>query len=159
MSRLKDIALAVFVSFEFLCLLTVLALYTALPQLFVWIGTRLSGADDRIRYFCFVPVAVLALVVRSSKDLLFPSESDCRLLQEWPKYRMVRDRYFVSVVWAAGCALAGPLIWGLKLPVSDKRFVAAAVAAIAISLVDYGCLFVATLTVREILGPKAPNPA
>lgn len=154
MSRIRDIAIAIVVSFETVAFLTVLAFYVRFPQPVEWVGTRLAGTDDRVRYLCFIPVGILALIVKSAKELLFPSDSDLRVLHEWPRYRMLRDRYTISILWAIVCASTGVVVWALKLPISDRRFVAVVLGATLIALIDYACLFNATLTVREVLGPK-----
>ncbi|MEW6487168.1 MAG: hypothetical protein AB1578_04535 [Thermodesulfobacteriota bacterium] len=150
MNRLKDILVATLVSLEALVLVGSVGVYILAPSCFVWLGARLTQ-NEPIKYLALVPVALLVVMVRSAGDLLFPSSVDFTILQKWPDYHMVKDRYLISLVITGACTLVVISIWALSLPLSQALNAFAFVTAIAVALVAYGCFAYATWTVKEIL--------
>lgn len=151
MKRIKDIAIAVCISPEVVIILFCLFLYHHYPELYQWIGARVSARADVIKYFCFIPVGLLVLSLKIAFPLLFPGDKEMKILQAWPKYHMLKDRYVISLLFIAGCSVASIAVWALNLPVPDARFIAVIIGSILISCITYALLFFAQIRVKEIL--------
>jgi len=151
MKRIKDIAIAVCISPEVVIVLLCLFIYHRYPEFYQWIGARVSAREDVVKYFCFIPVGLLALSLRIAFPLLFPGDKEMKLLQVWPKYHMLKDRYVISLLFIAVCSTASIAVWALNLPVADARFIAIIIGSILISGITYVSLFFAQIRVKEIL--------
>jgi hypothetical protein len=134
--------------------LIVLAFGAALkvsPQTFTKIGSMLSGNKEPIRFLAVVPFVMLGLIIKDKKDLLFPEHAAENLLQQWPEYYLILDRYWASIIICAACGITEIIIWALNLPLTKPSVLASFIAAIVVSPVTYLLFHSATIKIRRIL--------
>lgn len=140
-----------FVSPEMVTALAFLAVLTFFPQLFDILGSKLTGDKDQIKFLALIPVGILGLIIHARNDLLFPSHPFAHVLQEWPDYFMILDRYWFSVLICALCILISVGIWILNIPFNNSRALALFLCAITEPVVTYICFHAATIRVRREL--------
>ena len=150
--RLIRLVCIFFLSWEAVTVLVAVVCYYRWPTSYQWLGERLLGMDDRIRYLCFLPTAALIYVVRSWKEILHPKESIDEVLCQWPKYQELRDTYMCAVVFCAASCLAGLTLWTLNLSVADAIFMSILLVAIVISFISSSTVFIAVIAIRGIVG-------
>jgi len=121
------------------------------PQTFTKIGSMLSGNKEPIRFLAFVPFVMLGLIMNGKKDLLFPEHEAESLLQQWPEYYLILDRYWVSIIICAVCGITEIIIWALNLPLAKPSVLASFIAAIVVSPVTYLLFHNATIKIRRML--------
>jgi hypothetical protein len=139
------------VSPETVAVLIVVVLHRFVPFPFTWLGSRLSGQNDPIQFLSLIPVGLVGLIVHGRGDLLFPEHPAGRVLQEWPHYHMILDRYWATVLFSGGATLVTVGMWALQIPLNDPTHLAVFLGAILVSLITYLCFLNATISVRRVL--------
>jgi hypothetical protein len=152
MKRLCDCIRAIFLSWECVVILIACAAYVWFPDFIKTIGVRLSTGNEGIKWLALIPVALFFPVLKDRQQLLFPDEHGADIYQEWPDYRMVSDRYFITVGWVLSCAIVSVAVWVLHAQLSDPLNFCLFFGAISVSLCAYAHLFIAAFTLKRMLG-------
>jgi hypothetical protein len=155
MKRIWNLFITVAISLETLVTVGYFLLYMRAPQVFYFLGAQIRGNDESIKFLALVPVTMLGLVIHGRKDLLFPDHPKNNLLQEWPEYYHILDRYWVTVFFGGVCILLSVGIWVLHLPLTNPEWLSIFMCSISVSTVTYFSFLNATIQVRRILSnPK-----
>lgn len=151
MKRITDILISIFISVEFLVGFLFFLAYQTCPNYFDLLGTRLTQNSDFIKYLTFIPVGLLAIIMKDKKDLLFPDHVSNEILQEWPDFHMIEDRYYLTLFFILVCFLSCGGIWALNFKLSSGLYFAIFIAAVTISVITFVHYHYATIKIRRIL--------
>jgi len=156
MSRSRDILASIFISFEFLIALVAALSYSVCSARIGVAAAHLGSNAEKIQWLALIPVALLGLMIASTKDLLFPEGPNSTLLHEWPNYSMVKDRFVLSLVWGGLCSVLSVGIWVFAtIPFSPLTFTVFAVS-IVLSAITFAHYHLATVEIRSILNAHKP---
>ncbi len=147
---LFDIIRRTIVSPEFLIALIALWIFTVEPAWLIEVAKVLSTAPDGVKYLSLVPVAVAVWCLQQSKIILFPSEDTKGLIQEWPKFKKLKERVFIGLTYQAIFCTLGIGAWVVSPSLNNG------IAIIIIGMSIMGALFgavtfyLATIMASEI---------
>lgn len=154
MKRIWNLFIAITISSETLVTLIYFLLYMCVPQIFQLLGSQIGSNSEPIKFLALVPTVLLGLIIHGRKDLLFPDHHKNNLLQEWPEYYHILDRYWVTVLLCGVCIFLTVGIWALHLPLTEPRWLAVFLCSISISIVTYLTFLNATIQVRRVLSKQ-----
>lgn len=151
MKRILDIIRAFCVSPEVACILLLAIggcvfydwLADFLPHLFL--------NQDAFKWVAIVPVAPLALTINERQKLLSPDSRLSSWYLEWPEYHMIKDRYFITLVWEIASICVTVSIWLFGLKITDPLVFILFLGGIIVSIVSYCLLLNATIKLKQLL--------
>jgi hypothetical protein len=101
----------IFVSPEFLVVALGLWVMYEEPQWLTGVSNALSTAPDGVKYLALVPVAIATWCIQQTKYILFPSEDSKGILQEWPKFRKLKERILIGLAYQVCFCALGISAW------------------------------------------------
>ena len=106
MSKWIDFARAFFVSPEMLLAVFFVFISTKFPDVSAFIGRAFNSNDNRWDMIAFVPLGFAAYSVNLTFKLRAPMDGNGnKVLYEWPKYYLVVNRCYVSIIWVVVTSL------------------------------------------------------
>jgi hypothetical protein len=152
MKRIIHLLKVFILSFEFLYILLLFAVYYFWPKIFIIVGSSLKTFSDNLLLLLIsIHVSSLGATVTLAWKIHAPLPKSNQKLYQWNDYPLLKDIILLSVGYSSLCAFAGVglllfvkkldvLILGLSMPLT-----------FGIQLIVLSCLFLAALDAREIL--------
>ena len=156
MKRIFDIVRAVIISPEcvFVAIFTFLVLVK--PDIFISLASRVNTTDDLIKYLALVPPTIAVVLMRRKDDLLFPEQHPAyALLQDWPNYYLLLNRYWISVMWGILSSLITLWVWIFGGDLTEYITFSLFFCSIITSIITAFTFFSATITLKRILSTTA----
>ena len=152
-TRATECVRCVLVSWEFAFVLAVMGATVAYPSLPQVIGTKaLHGDANFFSWLLAVPCALLAWSAVQAWKILGPATAEQNAkLRSWPAYWRLKLRTFIGMFWivlSCGLALA---VWLFKSDLSEVAIGASILILILVPLLSSASLWLAAVTVREIV--------
>ena len=151
MKRTLGIVGIIIISPEMLAILLLTVLYFSVPQVFIWLASRVSPADEQLKFLALAPLALTGIIISKRNDLLFPEHKESQLLQEWPDYKMILDRYWVCVLFSATCTGVSLGIWLVGLNLKDPVYLAVFMTSLIIPVITFFTFINATISLKRLL--------
>lgn len=150
MKRVLDTIRFVLVSQEVLIIAVGLLLWSRFGPLMTALGNALSSHAELKTTLLLAPAALLAWTVAESKAVLMPREKNEKLCR-WRDYPRLKARvvYSLAVSLVACISGIGLALGGSEL--SPVTFGCLVAVILALSITEAGTLFLAGLTVRQLL--------
>ena len=110
-----------FISPEFLVVVIGLAMFTFLPDWFVWLSERIGRQAELLKYFGLLPAALLVYDSQAVKDILFPTSDKESVLQGWSRYWDLKCGGVVGLFYGLIFSIAGfaALLFDWKIPEAE----------------------------------------
>lgn len=151
MKALLDYARSLFVSLEFLLLLTVVLSLLVRPDLTELIPSKIHLTSDQSKWLALVPLTLLGLTVKASRNLRLPADDNRSLLQKWPKYSSLQLLANISIFYASLFALFAITGWLASEDwIGAWRPLVLIVAAVG-GAITYLSIYFAEVRVNELL--------
>lgn len=149
MKKCIDFLRVLIISPEFCVIAFVITGIIIKPEFLLTILAKTNLTSEIIKYFALVPVGLIVLILREVKFVLYPKEDKVNLLQKWPKYYLLKNRFYVSVLYGAVFVLLGLSTWVFTF--NDKTIMVSLLFGSAIgSAIDYWTVYHAHIIVKEI---------
>jgi len=150
--RLLETLRIIYVSYETLFFVVVVALYFYFPVFFIEIGNHLKTNNDLWKFIPSIPLIICGFSVQYAWKILMPlNGSSNRILHEWPNYWKLKYRVIISIVICAACVLSTVYIWIFSSSISELTVGAIFIASIIISLTVAFNQLLAAFKVRELM--------
>ena len=151
MKRILSIIGIIIFSPEMFAILILIALYFIVPQIFVWIASRVSTADEQLKFLALAPLTLTIFIISKRSDLLFPEHKENQILQEWPNYHMLLDRFWVCMLFSATSAGVSLAIWLIGLSLKNPTYLLAFMISLMVPLITLFTFINATISLRRFL--------
>jgi hypothetical protein len=151
MKRIWDILTSIFVSFEFLLVLFLILLHSYFEPQIIAFGMKVNAGPDAVKWLALIPVALLALVFKDYLPLLFPEGPMADMYQRWPRYRMVKDRYVITIIFQGAAAAVAIWFWITAIDFTNSIHFCLFFGAIALATVTFIQFFWAKIALRRLL--------
>lgn len=86
-------------SFEFLALIFVLALYLFLNDIFTTIFNSIKINDEALKWLISYHIGIAVWILKDGTTILFPDEKTNRALHEWPEYWKLKAHFDVGIFY------------------------------------------------------------
>jgi hypothetical protein len=139
------------ISLEFAFTLAVLGISYGNPDFVAFVGDSIRSQSEVIKWIPAIPVTLCALAFQWAWKLTTPLEKNSRELMDWPGYwrlKLRRNYSLVLSVWASALAI---IIWVFAQSLSTFWLGALSLICLGVATINSGCMFMASLTLREIL--------
>jgi len=150
LKELIDSARRIVISPEFLVVALALWVMYEEPQWLTGVSNALSAAPDGVKYLAVVPVAVAAWCIQQSRAILFPPEDSKGLLQEWPKFKKLKERVLIGLAYQVVFCTLGIGAWVVSPNLSNGTSIIVMAMAIVGSLFGAITFFLAGIMASEI---------
>lgn len=151
MRRTLGIVGIIIISPEMLAILLLTILYFAVPQVFIWLAFRVSTTDEQLKFLALAPLALTGIIINKRNDLLFPEHKESQLLQEWPDYHLIYDRYWVCLLFSATCTGVSLVIWLIGLSLKDPAYLVVFLTSLIIPIITFFTFINATISLKRLL--------
>lgn len=112
MKRIKNIFLVLFISPEFLILISILAVADLYPAVLESVGDRIKADSEIWKYLPTLTLAFSAMAFRLSSKLRAPLDNTSnKALYDWPLYPLLVDRVIVSLLFSVVAGVAALILW------------------------------------------------
>lgn len=159
MKRIWDVLASIFVSFEFLLALFLIFFYVFFEPQISALGMKINAGPDAVKWLSLIPVALLALVFKDYSSLLFPEGPLADSFQRWPRYRMVKDRYVITITFQGISAVVAIWFWITGIDFTNSIHFCLFFGAILLAAVTFIQFFWAKITLRRLLAVSANETA
>jgi len=136
----------------FLILVALGAFYC--PNVFTFVGKTMIGQSEALKWFPTIPIALCAAAVGLAWKLTVPKEENDYELLEWPGYWRLKLRRDYSILISVLVAICAVLIWLFSASISEFWLGVLTIGSVGVGLINLGCMLLAALTLREIVGFK-----
>jgi len=148
----RNLLIAIVTAPELLFSLIVLAALLYYPQPFVFVGERLANDSESWKYITVIPSALFVWCVKIFSDMRSPSDKqENKLLYDWPYYKFLVARLYLTLVLSGFAAATSICLWLLGKNLEHRTIGALFVGAIGVSLVGAAILTFARSRLRELL--------
>ncbi|MFH2123345.1 MAG: hypothetical protein ABIJ50_07695 [Pseudomonadota bacterium] len=154
MTKLAELTKIIFVSFEFLYLTVLLAVYQFYPAIFGSIGHKFHSNQEIWKFIPTLPTSLLVASISYTWKIITPlSGTSNRVLHEWPDYWKLKTRVILSIIYCGLSAISSIVIWfyGLQFKTYQLGFIFIATIGIPIIVLLHQVL--ASFVVRELMEP------
>jgi hypothetical protein len=152
MKRVIDIVRTFVISPEFLFVAIISLLVYIKPTIFAKLASMVNTADEPIKFLALVPISITVYLMSKKDELLFPEQhSSYKILQSWPDYQMLLDRYWIAITWGIICSLPCLAIWIFSGDLTNYIIFSLFFCSIITSVITALTFFGATITLRRIL--------
>lgn len=156
--KLIDVIRFVIISPELVMLLIVLLLVERYPVLIYSFGRAVSLQSQNIQYIALLPLALLAVAYRQSKEVLKPSTDVInKMFYLWPDYWKFKMRVLTTVYVNFLASIVTVLIWIYSTNLNHLYLGAGLMCAILISAISTASQYLAYFRLREILETNKSN--
>ena len=140
-----------FVSLEFLFLLFLSVMAWLMPAWCSFVGDTLKTQTDVLKWIPAIPIALCPFAVKLAWNLTTPAEGCGREMMDWPDYWRLKLRRNYSFFLSAVTAILAVGLWIFSMSLSAFWLGGLTVACLGLALINTGCMFMAALTLREIV--------
>lgn len=152
MKRTFDILRAVVISPEAVFIAVFALLVNLKPGIFISLASRINTADDLIKYLALIPASITVILMTKKDDLLFPDQHQAYyLLQKWPNYHLLLDRYWICIFWGILCSIPTLSIWIFDGDLTEYITFSLFFCGILTPIITLLTFFTATITLKRIL--------
>jgi hypothetical protein len=152
MKKILDVIGAIIISPEFVFVAGFALVVYLEPSVFISLAARVSTAKEQINYLSLVPPGIVLVLMKQKDDLLFPEQHPANnLLQEWPQYHLLLDRYWISVMWGILGSLYPLWVWIFQGDLTNYVTFSIFFCSIITSIITALTFFGATITLKRIL--------
>lgn len=151
MKRARDISVTVFASPEMIVILGIVAIYLCLGPALARLGSRIEAGPAATQWLALVPAVLLGVAAKDHSDILSPEGPHAAAYQRWPRYRMVKDRYFITLAYLLACTIVTVSLWALNVDFAEPAQLCLFFGSIAVSVTTFVLFFVAKITLRRLL--------
>ena len=154
LSMLGDLLRIIFVSWEFVVALATTILFFGYPSPLALLGIKVlaDGDGDLTKYSLALPGLILVWALAEGKRILAPASAGQNAqLRAWPKYWRLKSRVLIALGWIVLTVATALATWVFRNELPSALGGAFLVASILISGLSAGSLWVAHVTVREIV--------
>ena len=152
LTRVIDIIRLYVVSFECVVVIAAMAATIIFPELMRTVGRELIFHDSSFQYIVFIPIVLLGVTYRLSKEMLRPADNENnRILYGWPDYWRLKYRSLGSIFFCLGATVLSLATWIFKTQISLHFIGAGLLCAILVALAATINQYLALLRLREIL--------
>ena len=149
--KISDFFRMTVVSPEFLAILICLVVNIYWPSIYVRIDNWLSESDKWI-YLLGVLGCALGFSVLLAKEILFPSsESNNKILINWPNYPLLKCRIYFSICISFIGTVAVFILWVAKNILSANLVGLVFVICISVVFASLATLVFASLSIRALI--------
>lgn len=139
------------ISFEFLFLLIVSGAAWLKPDWWVFVGNSLRSQADVLSWIPVIPLALCGVAFQLAWKLTTPLDASSRELMDWPGYWRLKMRRNFSFFLSVAIAALAAVIWIFSASLDAFWLGVATVICLVLAGINAGCMFIAALTLREIL--------
>ncbi|MCE9609500.1 MAG: hypothetical protein K8R23_04675 [Chthoniobacter sp.] len=153
MRGLGEFFRVVVVSFEFLFCLAIASLAFFLPDWLSFVGDELKAQPDVTKWIPLIPLALCTLAFQLAWKLTTPidkSNKSSREVLDWPDYWRLKMRRNASLVLSFMSATLAVVLWVFAKHFTSLWFGVLTIGCFGVSLINAGCMYMATLRLREI---------
>jgi hypothetical protein len=152
--KIIEIIKLLFISFEAVFLLTMIAALQFYPVPFELIGNQIKANNEIWKFIPTIPLAICVFSIQYAWKILNPiNNSSNRILHEWPNYWKLKFRVISSIIICAACVAASLIIWIYATSLSDRIMGAIFIASCCIALIVALSELLAAFKVRELMEP------
>lgn len=159
MKRFLDILRAIVISPEML-FLAAFSLFAHLNQSYIIsIASKTNTNEETIKYLALVPPSIIVFLYMRRDDLLFiDNHPKHNLIQEWPNFHMLLDRYWICILWGILGSVATVPIWIFNGDLSAINIFYLFFSGIITPIISLLTFFSATITIKRILSTTSVKP-
>lgn len=152
--NILEILRFIFISFETLIMVILLAVLHHSPELFENIGAQLITDKEVWKFLPTIPLIICGFSIKYAWKILMPLDNTSnRILHEWPGYWKLKYRVLFSVLVNTICVLSTIIIWifSSKLPliIVGAIFIASCIIPLTVAFNQ----LLAAFKVRELMEP------
>jgi len=152
--KIIEIIKLLFISFEAVFLLTMIAALQFYPGPFELIGNQIKANNEIWKFIPTIPLAICAFSIQYAWKILNPiNNSSNRILHEWPNYWKLKFRVISSIIICVACVVASLIIWIYATSLSARITGATFIASCCIALIVASSELLAAFKVRELMEP------
>lgn len=138
------------IEFAFVCVLAFAG--TFYPAVFIFVGKALASQVEALKWIPAISTALCAAAAGLAWKLTVPKEENDFELLEWPGYWRLKMRRDYSMLLSSVVAGCSALIWIFASSIDTFWMGMLTIACLGVGLINLGCMFVAALTLREVVG-------
>ena len=148
MKSLADFLRCVFISLEFLAVISIFILEMKFAVSGRLPNVSFENLNDAAKLILVAaPFALFLYPFKDYKSILFPEFDKNSLLTKWPKYYMIKNRFFATILYNA-ISLGG---YSLAVLFDFKEKVFVCISAIIVSLISSFTFYLAKIKLEQIL--------
>ncbi|RLD03645.1 MAG: hypothetical protein DRI32_07075 [Chloroflexi bacterium] len=155
MKQIKDFLYTFIVSPEMIFISIFGLLLYLSPSFFIQVAAKLNVAEGIIKPLALIPLGLLSLIIKQKNEILFPDHELNAVLQKWPNYYLITNRYWTCVLFEGISLMFTGCIWiGIQMYEIDfKNYVVFAlfVGGLVVSIITYLTFLNSTITIKRIL--------
>lgn len=151
MTRILDIARCIFISIEFLFIITMMFFFLRFPDALLTIDRTIQASSEAAKYLPGAVIGLMIFSVKTGNEILFPGNSKDKILVEWPMYARLKDRVYCGLMYCVLSA-AGSIIY-LTSPsfISRTTQIALFASAAVVSFLITAQFYLAKNTIKILL--------
>ncbi len=149
-SRIYNLLRSILISFEFLCMLSLIAFFQYVPNFYLRVG---QWYLDEANWIIGVGVnsGLLVFSLAQAKDVLFPINSSMASLRGWPSYILLKDTTLVGIFYSAITTLFALFIFIFKKDINGSLLGLFFLINLLVSLFAVVSLFLAQINIKILL--------
>jgi len=140
-----------FISFEFVFLLIISGAAWLKPAWYSFVGEAIKKQEGVLSWIPAIPLALCGVAFQLAWNLTTPLDSSSRELMDWPGYWRLKMRRNFSFFLSTATAGLAAAIWIFSSNLDAFWLGVSTVACLGTAVINAGCMFIAALTLREIL--------
>lgn len=151
MKKLFDILRMIFISFEFLFFLCLIAIDRLIPNLLVELGNDVSKNQEALKLATTVIISICGGSYWIAWKLTAPLQGSNRILYDWPDYWRLSYRRGLSFIYTTIMGIVALKLWISATTLSPQMIGFLFALSLGESLIVLGCLAFASFTIKEIV--------
>lgn len=104
-------ARVLFISLEFLCLVTFFCIYYFYAGYIASMLNDLSVNEEAVKWMLLYPIGLVGWMFLTGTSIIFPDEKVNKILHEWPDYWKLKAHFNVGLYFSVMLAFISFLIW------------------------------------------------
>ena len=154
MIKLLELAKLIFISFEFLFLVILIAVLHYYPNIFEYVGNHFKTNNDIWKFLPTIPLLICGFSIKYAWKILMPIDSGSnRILHEWPNYWKLKYRVILSIFICITCTALSVIMWMFSSSLSAGTIGATFFGSCLIALIVAFNQLLAAFKVRELMEP------
>ena len=146
-----DFIYSFIVSFEFIIIVISIIIDIYFDVRINNIAVLLFKDIELLKSVALLPLILLSFTVVREKTLLFPNKNKNNVLQKWADFYLLKNRYYVALIYLVICSFVGFVLYLLKDNIEQHLFLVILIDVISISFIATSSVFMASIKVRELL--------
>lgn len=141
---------ALFISFEFLFILSLSFIITVFYDQAVLFGTLIKTNLKAFEYVLFLPPGLLGLFIKEGKSFLFPTKDKFNTLQKLEIYDDLKIHFWVNLIYLLLFSIIAILYGLLGLEIDKPLYLCLLLIAVIGSCISYLSFWKAQINIEEI---------